>query len=132
MNIQEQLALALDPSLILKAQGMDPDPWQRTFSSARRASFCCCCRGAAKTRTTSALALHTALFQPKSLSLLISKAQRQAKELLRYVKQGYRAVGRLVDTIKENETELEYPNGSRIIALPGSEGTIRSLQGVTS
>jgi hypothetical protein len=131
MNLQEQLALALDPTLILKAQGMDPDPWQRDFLLCQsRYILLNCCRGAGKTRTTSALALHTALFQPKSLTLLISKAQRQAKELLRYVKQGYRAIGRPVDTVKENETELEYPNGSRIIALPGSEGTIRSFQGV--
>jgi Terminase large subunit, T4likevirus-type, N-terminal len=131
MNVQEQLALALDPSLILKAQGMDPDPWQRDFLLCQaRFILLNCCRGAGKTRTTSALALHTALFQPKSLTQLISIPQRQAKELLRHVKQGYRAIGRPVDTIKENETELEYPNGSRNIALPGSEGTIRSFQGV--
>ncbi len=33
--------------------------------------------------------------------------------------------------VKENETELELENGSRIIAVPGSEKTVRSKSAVT-
>src|SRR5271169_4443217 len=78
MDLNRQLALALDPSLILQAQGMQPDAWQREFLLCpSRFVLLNCCRGAGKTRTTSALALHTALFKPGSLTLLISKAQRQ-------------------------------------------------------
>jgi hypothetical protein len=29
MNLHQVLALALDPSVILRAQGLLPDPWQR-------------------------------------------------------------------------------------------------------
>src|SRR5436190_1271643 len=97
MNAHRLLTVALDPSLILRAQGMTPDPWQRDLllSPAPRLLLNCS-RGAGKSRTCSALALHTALFRPGSLTLLLSRALRQAMELLRYVKQGWRARGRLV------------------------------------
>jgi hypothetical protein len=85
MTPAEQLALALDPTLILKAQGFTPDPWQEEFLfSPARYLMLDCCRGAGKSRTTSALAVHHAVCQPKSLTLLVSRAQRQAIELFRY------------------------------------------------
>jgi hypothetical protein len=131
MDLQRLLALALDPSLILAAQGMTPDPWQReVLLCPARHILLNCSRGAGKTRVTSALALHTALFEPGALVLLVSRAQRQAGELLRYCKQGNRAIGRPVPTAKENEHLLEFGHGSRIVSLPGKEETIRSFQGV--
>lgn len=131
LNPADYLALCMDPSMILRAQGMEPDRWQREFllSNARR-SLLLCSRGAGKSRVVSALALHTAIFQPKSLILLVSRAQRQSLELFRYVKQGFRALDEPLPAIKENETTLELANGSRIVALPGKEANIRSYQGV--
>lgn len=131
VRAKEIIALALDPTRLLAAQGLNPDPWQREllFSQARFLLLNCS-RGAGKTRVTSVLALHTALFQRDSLVLLVSRAQRQARELLRYCKQGYHAVGRPLRAVKHNAGELEFANGSRIIALPGSESTIRGYQGV--
>ncbi len=131
MNSRALLALALDPSRLLAAQGMTPDPWQRELLLCpARHLLLNCSRGAGKTRVTSALALHTALFERGALVLLVSRAQRQAGELLRYCKQGNRAVGRPVATVKENEHLLELANGSRIVSLPCKEETIRSFQGV--
>jgi Terminase large subunit, T4likevirus-type, N-terminal len=125
------LALALDPSRILAAQGLTPDPWQgELLSSTAPAILLNCSRGAGKSRTVSILALHTALFRPDSLVLLISRSQRQSGELYRYVKQAYSALGRPVPAAKETETQLELENGSRIVSLPGNEETIRSYQAV--
>lgn len=131
MDKGKWLALALDPSLMLEAQGMAADPWQKEllFSGNKRILICCS-RGAGKSRTTSVKALHTALFKPKSLTLLVSRAQRQARELFRYVKQAFRAIGSPIATVKENEGEVEFANGSRIVAVPGTEATIRCFQGV--
>jgi hypothetical protein len=131
VNAREFLALTLDPSRILKAQGMEPDPWQRDLLlSEARHLLLNCSRGAGKSRVTSALALHAALCRPPSLVLLISRTQRQAGELFRYVKQGYGALGRPIKAVKETETVLELRNGSRVVSLPGTEATIRSFQGV--
>jgi hypothetical protein len=131
MNARELLALAFDPGLILRAQGMIPDPWQRELllSPASRLLLNCS-RGAGKSRTCSALALHTALFRPGSLVLLLSRALRQAVELLRYVKQAWRGLGRPLPARRLTETQFELANGSRIISLPGREETIRAFQGV--
>ena len=91
INLAATVAAALDPPRILAAQGMTPDPWQREFLfSTARDMLLNCSRGAGKSRVTSALALHTALFRPHSLVLLVSRSFRQASELFRYVKQGYR------------------------------------------
>src|SRR5262245_14207629 len=104
-------ALALDPSLILRAQGLAPDPWQRDFLLCEdRSVMLLCCRGAGKSRATSAKALHTALFRPASLVLLISRSQRQSGELFRYVKEGFAALGRPIRAVKETETQLELAN----------------------
>src|SRR5437667_1958823 len=131
MNVTALFALALDPARVLTAQGLTPDPWQREvlFSTARDILLNCS-RGAGKSRVTSALALHTALFRPRSLVLLVSRSLRQSTELFRYVKQGYRALERPLPAVKDNECQLELANGSRLLALPGREETIRSFQGV--
>ncbi|HYV34464.1 MAG TPA: hypothetical protein VE988_02095, partial [Gemmataceae bacterium] len=91
MDYHSIFAAALDPTRLLSAQGMTPDSWQRDvlFSQARDILLNCS-RGAGKSRVTSALALHTALFRPRSLVLLVSRSLRQASELFRYVKQGFR------------------------------------------
>jgi hypothetical protein len=131
MSLAEQLALALDPSRILRAQTLLPDPWQEELLLSRRRHILLnCSRQAGKSRTVSALALHTALCQPGSLILLLSASLRQSVELFRKVLEGYRAVGRPVPAIADSQTRLELANRSRILCLPGREGTIRSFGGV--
>jgi hypothetical protein len=126
-----RLLVALDPTWILAAQGLHADPWQRDvlFSNARQVLLNCC-RGAGKSRVTSALALREALARPHALVLLVSRSQRQSGELFRYVKQGFSAIGRPLAAVCETQTHLEFANGSRIVAVPGKEATIRSFQGV--
>jgi hypothetical protein len=70
VTAKEAVALVVDPTRILAAQGLRADPWQRKLLFSE-ASFLLlnCSRGAGKTRVTSELALHTALFQPNSLVL---------------------------------------------------------------
>jgi hypothetical protein len=64
------LALALDPSRILLRQGLTPDRWQRELLlSTRRQILLNSSRQAGKSTTTAALAVHTALFRRKSLTL---------------------------------------------------------------
>ena len=70
MDALTSARLALDPSVILEAQGIRPDPWQRSFLLCEdRSIMLLCCRGAGKSRATSAKALHRALIIPRSLVL---------------------------------------------------------------
>ncbi len=134
MNIMRPayvLAAAIDPTRIFLAQNMTPDPWQKkVLESSERNILLNCSRGAGKSRVTSVLALHTALMEPARLVLLISRALRQSVELLRYVKEAFRALDTEIAIAKNSQTQIEFSNRSRIVALPGKEETIRSFQGV--
>jgi hypothetical protein len=130
MDLARCLALALDPSLILRAQGLDPDPWQRDFLlCADRQVLLNCCRQSGKSTTTAARALHEALFRPRSLVLLLSPTQRQSAELFRKVRDAYDALGRPVRAVSDSPSasRLELANGSRVLGLPGDEATVRGF-----
>jgi hypothetical protein len=122
---------ALDPVMLARAAGIDPDPWQvRLLQSTAPRILLNCSRQSGKSTTTAVLATHTALYRPRSLVLLLSRAERQSEELFRKCMDVYRALGKPVRAESERVLGLELGNGSRIIALPGKEDTVRSFSGV--
>jgi len=125
------LRRALDPSAMMQACGMIPDAWQRDLlrSSASRIALLAC-RQSGKSTTTACLALHTALYEPGALILLLSPSLRQSQELFRKVVDAYRVLGNPVPLHAESALRLELSHGSRIISLPGTEQTIRGYSGV--
>ena len=132
MDFSRLLALALDPALVLNALGLEADPWQRELLLARdRQVLLNCSRQAGKSTTVAALVLHTALFQRGSLSLILSPTQRQSYELFRKILDAYNALGRPAPPVSENVSRLELAHGSRIVALPGRENTVRSFSKVS-
>jgi hypothetical protein len=76
--------------------------------------------------------LSTALLEAPALVLLLSPSQRQSQELFLKVRDLYDALGRPVPQtgIRDNALKLTLANGSRIVALPGDEQTIRGYSGV--
>jgi hypothetical protein len=131
VDLQQMFALALDPSLILEARGIIPDPWQRALLlSAERQILLNCSRQSGKSTAVSALALHTALFTAGALVLLLSPSQRQSSEIFRKVLDAYKALGKPLPARQQTQLRLELANGSRVLCLPGREGTIRSFGGV--
>jgi hypothetical protein len=132
VNWHRTLALALDPSLLLEAQGLAPDPWQRALLlSADRQILLNCSRQSGKSTVVSALALHAALFIPGSLILLLSPSLRQSGEIFRKVIHGYNALGQPLRAVHRTQLRLELANGARVLCLPGKEGTLRAFSGVT-
>jgi hypothetical protein len=129
--LDRDLALALDPCALMLALGMTPDPWQRDLlrSEAQR-MLLNCSRQSGKTTAAAVLALHEACFRPPALVLIGSPALRQAQEVFRTVTALYGRLGEAVPTEAESALRLELVNGSRIIALPGSEATVRGYAGV--
>ena len=122
MNAYHILALLLDPSLILAAQAMTPDPWQRDLLLCRDPYLLLnCARQTGKSTTVAALALHRLLTVANSLVLVVAPAERQSHELFRKVLDAYHALGQPVAAIKSNQSELELGNGSRLVALPEIE-----------
>jgi hypothetical protein len=124
----KDLARALDPVLLARDCGIEPDPWQATLLRERpRRSLLLCSRQSGKSTVTALTAIDTAIYNPGSLILLVSPSQRQSAELFRSLMLLY---GKLKDAPALNaETVLraELANRSRIVALPGSEKTIRGF-----
>lgn len=113
------------------AAGIVPDPWQeRLLLSYADRILINCSRQSGKSTTMGTLALHEALYVPGSLTLMISPTQRQSGELFRKMLSVYRGLGRPVAADAESALSLELENHSRIVALPGKEGTIRGYSGV--
>ena len=125
------VGMALDPTLLARRAGFEPDEWQRdVLRSTGRRMLLNCCRQSGKSTTVAILALHRALYEPSSLTLLLSPSERQSKELFRKVVDVYGATGRTVASQSETTLWLELAGGSRIVALPGKEQTIRGYSGV--
>jgi Terminase large subunit, T4likevirus-type, N-terminal len=129
--LANDLAMALDPARFMAVCGLPPDPWQAALlRSAAQRILLLCSRQSGKSTTTASLALHQAMYTPKSLVLLLSPSLRQSQELFRKVLSAYRMLDAAVPTEQESALRLEFTNGSRIISLPGTESTIRGYSGV--
>lgn len=113
-------------------RGVRPDPWQRqVLEWTGPRILMLCSRQVGKTEVTAALALRTALLEPPALVLLLSPSERQSGELANRVFGYYDAIGRPIPARKRTELQLHLTNGSRIIALPENEKTIRGFAGAT-
>ncbi len=125
------LAAALDPVVFARRAGLEPDPWQAdVLRSTAPRLLLNCCRQSGKSTTTATLAMHTALYQPGALVLLLSPSQRQSGELFKKCLDVFGAAGRPSLPESESALRLELANGSRVVALPGKEATIRGFRGV--
>ena len=122
---------ALDPVAFARdALGFDPDPWQSTvLRSPSKRLLLNCCRQSGKSTPAAAVALHTALYRPRALVLLVSPSLRQSAELFRKVSDHIDQLDAPPDLDEDNRLSLSLPNGSRIVSLPGSEATVRGFSG---
>ena len=131
-ELASDLARAVDPVRLAEQAGITPDDWQADVlrSTAPRVLLNCS-RQSGKSTISALLALHTALYTPAALVLMLSPSLRQSAELFRKCVDLYRALGRPVPAQAETSLRLELEGGSRVISLPGSEATVRGYSGVT-
>jgi hypothetical protein len=126
------LRAALDPAAwCKKSLDLEPDPWQaEVLRSPSKRILLNCSRQSGKSTITSALALHTATYQPGSLTLCLSPTLRQSSELFRNVSRFY-GQDPIIPAKSESVLRLELENGSRIVSLPGKEQNVRGYAGVS-
>jgi len=133
VNIADDLRLALDPVAFARAAGIEPDTvWQSALlrSTASRVLLNIH-RQAGKSLMAALIGVHDAVYSPGSVVLILSPSLRQSGLLQRKVMQVYNAVGRPVTATEESALQLTLANGSRIVALPSQEGTVRGFSDVT-
>lgn len=131
MTVAAELRRALDPVAFARdALGFDPDPWQSTvLRTSSRRMLINASRQSGKSTTAAALALHTALYRPRALVLLVSPSLRQSAELFKKVTEHFDRLETPPALDEDNKLSLSMESGSRIVSLPGSEATIRGFSG---
>lgn len=107
---------------LMRNGGLEPDPWQADLlTSPATRLLVNCSRQSGKTTVLGALALHSALTQPRALVLCLAPAQRQAQELYRKVLDLYDATPNLAALRNLSELRVEFANRSRILVTPADE-----------
>jgi hypothetical protein len=128
MSEYSEIAYRLDPvPWVTNVIGTTPEPWQETFLRAPRGSslLALTARQVGKTTTAAWAIAHAMLFRPGSLSVVACPAQRQSAEAVRKVREILAKTG--ANLTSDNVYGLELDNGSRVLALPGSDDSIRGL-----
>ncbi len=89
-------------------------------------------RQSGKSQAGAALALREALVHPPALVLIVCPAERQSEELFQEkLLSLYDKLPPTVPMTIRNVFSCRFANGSRIVALPGKEATIRSFSAVS-
>lgn len=123
-----------DAVLMATRAGITPDGWQSDLlRSDAKQMILLCSRQSGKSTVSSILAIHEAIYQENSLILLLSPSLRQSQELFRKLQTVYNELDSpvLPQPKEVSALRMELDNGSRIIALPGKEATIRGFSGVS-
>ena len=111
--------------------GFWPDAAQeRVLASESQRGILNCTRQWGKSTVTAAKAVHQVYTVGESLTLVVSPSGRQSGEFVRKAEGFAQRLGIRPKGDGENEISLEFPNGSRIIGLPGNETTIRGFSAV--
>ena len=80
---------------------------------------------------TAVKAVHRAHTEAGSLTLVLSPSGRQSGEFLRKAEPFVRRLGIKIRGDGDNELSIGFPNGSRIVGLPGNETTVRGFSAVS-
>lgn len=124
--------LARDRVAFAHSLGLDLDPWQADVLRAEsKRDIFNCSRQAGKSTTAAVLALHEALYQPGSVTVLISPSQRQSSELFRKVTELRQMMPHEPNLTEDNRLSMTVRGGGRVLSLPGSEATVRGISAVT-
>ena len=111
--------------------GVALDPWQRdALTTTQHDILLLVTRQGGKGEVATFLALDQLVNVPGSTTVVVAKAERQAKRLLRRIKRRYRQLAGVPEPIADNQYEFGLPNGAEVLALPGSEETIRGIEAV--
>jgi hypothetical protein len=123
-----------DAVLMANRAGIVPDAWQADLlRSQAKQMILLCSRQSGKSTITSILALHQAIYTADSLILLLSPSLRQSQELFRKLQFFYNALAsdKVPTATEESALRMQLSNGSRIVALPARESTVRGFSGVS-
>jgi hypothetical protein len=112
--------------------GFEPDPLQAAvLDSPYERGILNCSRQWGKSTVAAVKAVDYAWRKPGSLVLIAAPTTRQSGLLLSKAEDLLRGAGMPVKGDGYNELSLKFQNGSRIVGLPGMDGTVRGFSQVS-
>jgi len=125
---KREVAYQIDPALwVVEVLGVEPTAWQAQFLRAPLGAsiIALTARQVGKTTVAAWAITHHMLFTPGGLSVIACPAQRQSAEAVRRVRENLTKIGAELKSV--HVYGIELTNGSRVLALPGSDDSIRGL-----
>ncbi len=133
--VRERKAAPAPPDAVEFARvrlGFEPDERQaEVLRSEAKQGILNCTRQWGKSTVSAAKAVHRAFTRPKSLVLVASPSYRQSAEFVRKAAEMVAKLGIRPRGDGDNDISLRFPNQSRIVGLPGVEGTVRGFSAVS-
>ena len=112
--------------------GFVPDgPQRRVLETRSQRVLLNCTRQWGKSTVTATRAVYEAATKPRGLTVVVSPSARQTGEFLRKASGFTRQLGIRPRGDGDNEMSLLFPEGGRIVGLPGNESTVRGFSAVT-
>ena len=123
---------ALDPVAFARERlQFQPDDWQiRAMRSPSKRIILNCCRQSGKSTTTAIIALHTALYKPSSLVLLVSKTERQSQLLFAKIAGYLKQMNHRPNMDEDSKLSFTLANKSRVVSVPSAPENIRGYSAV--
>jgi Terminase large subunit, T4likevirus-type, N-terminal len=128
MTRAREIAYRVDQVLwVREVLGVEPAPWQADLLRAPRGAsiLALTARQCGKTTAAAWAMAHAAVFRPGSLSVIACPTQRQSAEGVRRVREVLAKCDAKLTS--DNVYGLEVANGARVLALPGSDDSVRGL-----
>jgi len=122
-------AASSDPVEFVRTRlGLDPDPKQQeVLRSTSKLGILNCTRQWGKSTIAAAKAVHRAYTNPGCLVVISSPSGRQSAEFVRKAESMLLRLGITPRGDGDNKISLAFPNGSRIVGLPGVDGKLRGF-----
>lgn len=128
---EEVRATGSRPPLVLARDlGLHLDPWQQEVLLTDLDSLLLVTRQGGKGMVATLLALSGLLDNAGSTTVIVGKSDRQSKRMLRRIKAMYHKLSNVPPPVIDSQYTFELRNGSEILALPGSEETVRGIEAV--
>lgn len=125
-----ELIESLDPVHFALRLGFQPGPLQAEFlRGAASKGALCCSRQWGKSTAAAIKAIHHAVSQPNAFVVIMCPALRQSAEFISKARLFLSKPG--APPARCTKFSIEFPNGSRILALPSLEANIRGYSAVT-
>ena len=121
-----------DAAEFARSLGFFPDAKQEALLRAGiKRGIVNCTRQWGKSTVAAVMATHRAYFRPKSLVVVACPTEKQSAELVWKARDFAIKLGVKRRGDGSNRVSLKFPNGSRIIAIPGREATLRGYSAVS-